>query len=298
MRSYDLTVFTGGNKAYAPKRLSREAKKAGIKMRVLLYRYLSIKITQDKLKVTYKGKLLSPSKGVFLRGLGEDSVYNPIKYYLVYWYELHGGRVLNGDSFIKWPSLDKTIQYLELYKEKFPIVESRVFGSKETPISWGKNISFPVIVKNNTGSCGTEVYKITSKKKLEKLVSTFTLRSVKSYLFQDFLKGAEDLRVIVVNKKVVGAMKRIAQKRKFLTNFSQGGIIKFYDIGQDKEARELALKVARIFNLDYCGVDLMKDKEGHWVVIEVNRACQFQGFEKATGINVARKVIDFLVFGK
>ena len=51
---------------------------------------------------------------------------------------------------------------------------------------------------------------------------------------------------------------------------------------------------AKIFKLDYCGIDLMKNEDGDWIVLEVNRACQFEGFEKSTGINVASKVVDCL----
>ena len=38
----------------------------------------------------------------------------------------------------------------------------------------------------------------------------------------------------------------------------------------------------------------MKDKQGNNYVLEVNRACQYKGFEKATGINVAGGVLEML----
>ena len=38
-----------------------------------------------------------------------------------------------------------------------------------------------------------------------------------------------------------------------------------------------------------------QDKEGNWRILEVNRACQFEGFEKATGINVPKAVIEYLL---
>jgi glutathione synthase/RimK-type ligase-like ATP-grasp enzyme len=57
---------------------------------------------------------------------------------------------------------------------------------------------------------------------------------------------------------------------------------------------DVAIKTAVHFDLDYVGVDLMKGNDGEWKVLEVNRACQFKGFEKAVGINVAKEVINFL----
>ena len=59
--------------------------------------------------------------------------------------------------------------------------------------------------------------------------------------------------------------------------------------------RELAEKVARVCGLDYCGVDIMKDEKGNNYILEVNRQCQFQGFEKSTGINVAKKVVEMFL---
>ena len=62
----------------------------------------------------------------------------------------------------------------------------------------------------------------------------------------------------------------------------------------DKE-RDLSERVAKVCNLDYCGVDIMKDEEGSDYILEVNRQCQFKGFEQATGINVARKVVEMMI---
>ena len=58
---------------------------------------------------------------------------------------------------------------------------------------------------------------------------------------------------------------------------------------------KLAEKVAKVCKLDYCGVDIMKDREGNNYILEVNRQCQFQGFEKATGINVAKAVVEMMI---
>jgi glutathione synthase/RimK-type ligase-like ATP-grasp enzyme len=57
----------------------------------------------------------------------------------------------------------------------------------------------------------------------------------------------------------------------------------------------LAEKVARVCGLDYGGVDIMKDENDNSYILEVNRQCQFQGFEKATGINVAKSVVEMFL---
>lgn len=292
--NYDLIVFSGGY-GYAQKRLEEEAKKKKLDILLAQYRNLSSTVSNDKFSVNLNGEPLPPAKSVFLRALGEDTDYNALKNYILDFYKGLGVHVLNYKSYDKWVSLDKTTQYLELQKAGIPIVESFFFGSKEKMLDWAKKEKMPIIVKENVGSLGLAVFKINSVKELEELLANYSLISVKTLFVQRFLPGGEDLRVIVLGGKVIGAMKRIAKEGTHLTNYSQGGNVAKYDVDQDFEAVNIALKVAKTFDLDYCGVDLMKDEEGGWSVLEVNRACQFEGFEKATGLNVAEKVLDFLV---
>jgi glutathione synthase/RimK-type ligase-like ATP-grasp enzyme len=110
-------------------------------------------------------------------------------------------------------------------------------------------------------------------------------------------------------------MKRSAVGKEFRSNFSLGGAVEKYELSA-KET-ELAEKVAKVCGLDYCGVDIMKgpkspsptsagaspfEERGTYreedyddYVLEVNRQCQFQGFEKSTGINVAKKVVEMFL---
>ncbi|OGM15043.1 hypothetical protein A3D84_02120 [Candidatus Woesebacteria bacterium RIFCSPHIGHO2_02_FULL_42_20] len=297
MKIIDFIVFTGGPRAYAPNRLRKEAKKNNIIFRAYLYKYLNIKLNgaPQNYIFSYKGRELPPAKGVFLRALGEMAEYNPYKYFLIDWFESKSAKVINSASFKKWPSLDKTSQHLVYLKNDIPFINSAVFGSQESATAWANPSRFPFIVKSNVGSCGTEVYKIKSRRALKRLLKPFNKRTVKGLLFQEFLPGGEDLRVIVLNGKVLGAMKRIASKGNYLTNYSRGGSVENYDLTGDASASKIALKVTDTFSLDYCGVDLMRGKDGGWKVLEVNRACQFEGFEKATGVNVAKKVLEFAV---
>ena len=112
-------------------------------------------------------------------------------------------------------------------------------------------------------------------------------------LVQPVLPEGEDIRIIVVGGKVIGAMKRKAASGKFLTNYSAGGEVENFQITPEME--EIALSAAKLFHLEYVGVDLMADKQGKWRVLEVNRACQFEGFEKATGLNVPQLTLSYLL---
>lgn len=290
----DIIVFTHGAKAYAPKRLAEEAKKLNINLRVISYNDINIVFTTGKVELNLKGKKMPVPHGIFLRGLGEDSIYNPIRTAIITWFKSKGSKLLNNDSFDKWPSLDKTTQHVYLSANSIPVAESFSFTSVDELKRWAKS-SYSFIAKDIIGSSGIDVFKISNDSDLHNLLGKYKSNfKIKTLLFQRFLPNAVDLRVVVLGGKIVGAMKRIAKPGNFLSNYSQGGATEPYKIDEDLEAENIVLDVSKLFKLDYGGIDLMKNNEGQWIVLEVNRACQFEGFEKSTGINVASKIVEYL----
>jgi ribosomal protein S6--L-glutamate ligase len=112
-------------------------------------------------------------------------------------------------------------------------------------------------------------------------------------MIQPFLATGHDYRVIVIGGKALGAMKKTAPKGEFLTNVVRGGTATKAEL--TKELRDLSVKAARLFQADYVGVDIMYDKKGNPYILEVNRGAQFEGFERSTGINIARQMIEWLI---
>jgi RimK family alpha-L-glutamate ligase len=176
-----------------------------------------------------------------------------------------------------------------------PFINSCVYGLNEKAAVELRD-KYPKIIKHNLSSRGKEVFKVKSGRGLTRIFNQEYF--ARTMLVQPFLMAGEDLRIIVLGGNAIGAMKRIARKGKYLTNYSQGGMVENYDLNSDSDAKDIAERTAKHFLLDYVGVDLMKGEDGNWKVLEVNRACQFQGFEKATGINVPEKVIKYLLLRK
>jgi RimK family alpha-L-glutamate ligase len=153
---------------------------------------------------------------------------------------------------------------------------------------WG----WPVIAKHEKGYQGKSVRKFDSWEEEEKFVKKINEKNLGMFLWQKYLPTKWDIRVVIVGGKAIGGMKRSAVGDEFRSNFSLGGNVEVWNLSD--EEKNLAEKVAKVCGLDYCGVDIMKDNEGNNYVLEVNRQCQFQGFEKATGINVARMVVEMV----
>jgi ribosomal protein S6--L-glutamate ligase len=59
------------------------------------------------------------------------------------------------------------------------------------------------------------------------------------------------------------------------------------------QERSAAVRAARTLGLNVCGVDMLRSKNGP-LVLEVNSSSGIAGLEKATGIDVATPIIEFL----
>ncbi|MEE9272820.1 MAG: 30S ribosomal protein S6--L-glutamate ligase [Robiginitomaculum sp.] len=148
----------------------------------------------------------------------------------------------------------------------------------------------PVVVKLLSSTQGKGVVLAGTKKAGQALVDAF--RGLNAhFLVQEFIKEASgtDIRCFVVDGKVIGSMKRIAQAGEFRSNLHQGGSAKAVKI--TKEERRSAIKSARILKLNVAGVDLLRSDNGP-KILEVNSSPGLMGIEKATGKDIAGIIIN------
>lgn len=145
-------------------------------------------------------------------------------------------------------------------------------------------LSFPIVAKDNYGSLGKEVYLI---KNFDELAKFEKEHKFGAHLYQEFIETSKghDFRIIVVNGKVVASMKRCNDNGDFRSNVAQGGHGE--TINLPESYKDVAEKAAKILELDYCGVDLLDDKNGNPVLCEVNSNAFLQEIERITGKNIA-----------
>ena len=96
---------------------------------------------------------------------------------------------------------------------------------------------------------------------------------------------------MVIGGKAVAAMRRVAKEGEFRSNIELGGV------GEKAELTSLlslaAEGCAKALGLDYCGVDLLKTKDGY-AVCEVNSNAFFEGLEAATGVDIAAAYAEYI----
>ncbi len=157
-----------------------------------------------------------------------------------------------------------------------------------------KNIGFPVIIKTLSGSFGAGVFLAENKKQFEQLVKMAEITK-KSYniIVQEFVKDSwgKDLRVFVLNGKVIGCMMRQATDEDFRANISRGGEGIPYQITEEIEW--LGGESARLLDLDIAGVDLLFDNGGY-KICEVNSSPGFEGMDKFTHTNIAEEIVNYV----
>ena len=157
-----------------------------------------------------------------------------------------------------------------------------------------RNLGFPAIVKTISGSYGRGVFLAETRKQFKQLLSMAELTKPNyNIIVQEFIKDTwgKDLRVLVVNNKVVGCMLRKATDDDFRANISRGGEGFPYEVNEQIEW--LAVESAKALDLDIAGVDLLFDGEGY-KICEVNSNPGFEGMETYTKKNIAGDIVSFV----
>ncbi|WP_118196802.1 30S ribosomal protein S6--L-glutamate ligase [Albibacterium indicum] len=150
----------------------------------------------------------------------------------------------------------------------------------------------PLVIKLLEGTQGIGVVLAETKKAASSVIEAF-FGLGNNILIQEYIKEARgtDIRVFVVDGKVVGAMKRTAKEGEFRSNLHRGGTAELIKL--TKAERETALKAAKELGLTVCGVDMLPSDRGP-LVLEVNSSPGLEGIEKATNRDIAAKVIEFV----
>lgn len=151
-------------------------------------------------------------------------------------------------------------------------------------------LKLPLIIKEAFGSFGQQVYMVSSKDELLKTVQNI---GSSPHLFQEYIQNShgQDVRLNIVDNKVVAAMKRISTD-DFRANITNGGKAILYDPTQ--EEIDLALKCHQLLKLDFSGVDLLFGENGP-LLCEVNGNPHFKSIFECTSIDVSRFIIEYII---
>ena len=156
---------------------------------------------------------------------------------------------------------------------------------------------FPIIMKTLEGSKGIGVLFIESERQIESLVQLlYSQNEDVDLLIQEYIKTDGDIRVIVLGGKVIASMKRDVVEGDFRSNVSQGAKVKEYPLTELEV--EQCLLAAKAIDGSWTAVDFIASKKPKTeppYILEVNHSPGTEGIEKATGNNIVKEVVDFIL---
>ena len=150
----------------------------------------------------------------------------------------------------------------------------------------------PVVIKLLEGTQGIGVVLAETKNAAESVLEAFNGLEARA-LVQEYIEEARgtDLRALVVDNQVVGAMKRQGKEGEFRSNLHRGGTFSYHKLTEDE--KKLALKAARKLKLPICGVDILQSNRGP-LIMEVNSTPGLEGIESASKKNIAKAIITYI----
>lgn len=117
------------------------------------------------------------------------------------------------------------------------------------------------------------------------------------YYLQSYIDSGEgawhDYRVFVIHAKAVAAMAR--HGATWVNNVAQGGRCEKITI--QGEIAELAIIAAKAVDIDYCGVDIIRDGKGRLYVLEVNSIPAWKGLQAVSQLDIAQALVDDFLCG-
>ena len=285
----NIAILSRNKNLYSTNRLLNAGTKRGHRVDVIDYLRCYINIGENQTAIYYDGKKLGRYDAVLPRIGASQTSYGTA---IVRQFEMIGDFVINKSDAIK-SSRDKlrSLQVLAKHGIDMPITgyASHTMDIHDVIEKLGKT---PLIMKLLQGTQGNGMVLAETMKAAESVMNAFKQVDA-DILIQEFIKESSgvDIRVIVVGKKVVAAMQRVAPEGEFRSNVHRGAATKHINLTPEEE--EIAIKSTKILGLSVAGVDLMRSKRGP-LVLEVNSSPGLQGIELLTGADVAGEIISFI----
>ncbi|MDM7275283.1 MAG: RimK family alpha-L-glutamate ligase [Thermoprotei archaeon] len=192
---------------------------------------------------------------------------------------------------------DKILTYAALAKRGLKIPRSFIALEDFREYEDLEKLKFPVIVKPPIGSWGRLVSVAKNSNTLKSIISHGSLLEtphLKVRLIQEPGMLGVDVRCFVVGGSLIACMERRGPPGEWRSNAALGGAARPYK--PDCDVEEASIKAAESLNAEIAGVDLIFDGKGEFYVNEVNVVPEFKALMKATGVNVAGAIVDYVLW--
>ncbi len=149
-------------------------------------------------------------------------------------------------------------------------------------------VGFPVVLKPNTGTNGSDVYKAQTQHEYDdKLRALF--ETERAVALSPFVEVKKEFRTTVLDGEVVLMYAKVQDSREdFRFNLSHGARVE--SVSDDERARvaPLALAAMSAMGMRFANVDIVEDKGGSLQVLEINGGVAFEKYSEVSAEHRAR----------
>lgn len=151
--------------------------------------------------------------------------------------------------------------------------------------------SYPLIVKEIYSSFGAGVYLVKNREQLEQKRKELLYTP---HLYQEFIQtsNGKDCRLQVVGNEVVASMLRTSET-DFRANITNGGVMHPFDPPQ--QFKDVAIEASHLVGADFAGVDILFGEDDEPIVCEINSNAHIKNIFMCTGVNVAERIIEYIL---
>ena len=285
----NIVILSRNENLYSTKRLREEAENRGHDIEIIDPLKCDIIIEKEKPTIYYNDRYLDYVDAIIPR-IGASVTFFGCA--VVRQFEMMNVfTIATSDAIIR--SRDKLRSFQRLSKAGIGMPKT-VFTNYSRDVE--KVISHvggtPVIIKLLEGTQGLGVVLVETKNAAESVLEAFNGLQARA-LLQEYIEEANgaDIRALVVDGHVVGAMKRQGKEGEFRSNLHRGGSAEIVKLNEAEI--KVAMKASRALNLPVCGVDMLQSSRGP-LLLEVNSTPGLEGIEAATHKNIARAIITFI----
>ncbi len=285
----NIAILSRDASLYSTRRLKEAGQERGHNIRIIDYLRCYMNIAAHRPKVIYQGEDIDNIDAIIPRIGASQTFYGTA---VVRQFEVMGVFSANESQAIS-RSRDKLrcLQILARHGIGLPVTgfahsTQDIDGLLETVGG------APVVIKLLEGTQGIGVVLAETQPAATSVIEAFRGLNA-DILVQEFIQEAKgmDIRCFVVGDRVIASMKRQGAPGEFRSNIHRGGSTS--KIRLTPEERSTAMRAAKAMGMRVAGVDILRSNNGP-VVMEVNSSPGLEGIEKATEVDVAGKIIDFL----
>ena len=214
--------------------------------------------------------------------------------YLAKILEERGVRTVNSYQTIEMCG-DKIMTTLELLEHGVPTPYAAVAFSPGSAATAIEEMGYPAVLKPPVGSWGRLIAKVNDRESAEAILEHKQAVDTPEdpvFYIQDYIdKPGRDIRTLVVGDETVYAIYR--RSEHWITNTARGGEAANCPI--TPEIDRLSRAAAAAVGGDIVAVDILEAPDGQLLVNEVNHTPEFHGAYEASGLDIAGKIVEYML---